>query len=110
MLFLLQRNGGIDYLIGGVGMYQMTLERNNTQEFRSIEECIEVMKNNGYKCRCIVFCENDIIYEQKIVINNEGKISVRPKKEVVKIWNNSFMIKKEWWYGCWTDYFGYDKK
>ena len=71
-------------------MYQMTLERNNTQEFRSIEECIEVMKNNGYKCRCIVFCENDIIYEQKIVINNEGKVSVRPKKEVVKVWNNSF--------------------
>ena len=71
-------------------MYQMTLERKNTQEFRSIEECIEVMKNNGYKCRCIVFCENDIIYEQKIVINNEGKVSVRPKKEVVKIWNNRF--------------------
>ena len=80
-------------------MYQMTLERNNTQEFRSIEECIEVMKNNGYKCRCIVFCENDIIYEQKIVINNEGKVSVRPKKEVVKIWIIVSYGKWRWLYG-----------
>lgn len=66
-------------------MYQMTLERNTTQEFRSLEECIEVMKSNGYKCRCVVFCENDTIYERKIVINEAGKVSIRPKKELIKV-------------------------
>ena len=64
-------------------VYNMMTTKFNIVEFPSIEACVEEMKKNGWKYRRVWFIsdKNYEAYEQKIMIDNEGNVSIGKREK-----------------------------